>query len=877
MEHIKKITFFLKSSVGKRVFLIFFLCSVLPIAVISVITFIFVNEKLHNENDVLTRNDAKTKALEVFERLTFIQSELNLLAVIVEKNGELRDLGKLSKGEFSISTRYRKIFTVRNNKVERIILGSKVQFIPEISEGARKQLISGKSQIEIVTDGTQSRIFFITGICSDTPFDPLLYAEINLLYILGIEPLVKSQVGDSEIIVIDKDTLNILYSSIEFGDAVKQKLRELETQDGCTLEIRNRKYTCGVWRLFLKYHFNCESLIFIVARPDNSFLLNGDDFRIYFVLFTLLSIFIIILISIGLIRRTLIPIKALIDATEKIGDGNFDIDVKVNTRDEFSQLAVSFNHMGLKLREITSQLAEEKRQDLKRIINLNSAIAILWKNAENWPVEFISENISILGYDIQDIYCMKNPLKNIMDAADFTMLEAQIKESLGYREAGTLTGEYKLIGKAGESLCMEARILLRRGADGKITHFEGLFIDITRRKNMEQELFAAKEEAEKANSVKSEFLANMSHEIRTPMNAVIGMTQLLLDTKLDPEQQEYFKIIRDSGFSLLDIVNSILDLSKLEAGKMPLYIKTFSLRECVKSLVRGFYCVVKEKNILLHYAIAEEIPEFLNGDEGKIREILLNLLGNAVKFTSDGEIFLEISEKERIDDVLFLFISVKDSGIGISLEKQKSIFEPFVQDNNTVVLHKGTGLGLSISKMLVTLMSGEISLESQPGQGCRFSFTIKTHLASEAEINALKKNSLPDDGHLPKTVPLRILVAEDNAINRKLLRKMLENIGNTVTLASDGKEAAELFETGKFDIVFMDIEMPELNGYQSTKAIREKEKKDGTHLPIIAFTAYAGEDDARKCIAAGMDDVLTKPVVKKELLRILNKWSGKGV
>lgn len=877
MERVKKVTFFLKSSVGKRVFLIFFLCSVLPLVVLSVLTFVFVNEKLYDENDALTRNEAKTKALEVFERLTFIQSELNLLAVIAGKDGNFKSIEDLSRREFSISARYRKIFTVRNNKVERIIWGGEAPFIPEMSEKTSSQLISGKSQMEIVADGSSSRIFFITGVYGDKPFDTLLYAEINLMYILGIEPLTKSQVGDYEFIIIDKDSLNIIYSSVELGNLARLKVRELETQGNCNIEIKNREYTCGIWRLFLKYHFNCGSLIFVVARSDNSLLLNGNDFRIYFILFTLLSLFIILLMSISLIRKTLIPIRELASATEKIGDGNFDIDVKVNTRDEFSQLAASFNQMGLRLREITSQLAEEKRQDLKRIINLNSAIAILWKNAENWPVDFISENISVLGYAIQDIYCMKNPLKNIMEADDFIKLETQVNESLENRESGTLTGEYKLIDKTGGYLWMEARILLRRDADGKVIHFEGLFIDITRRKKMEQELLAAKEDAEKANSVKSEFLANMSHEIRTPMNAVIGMTQLLLDTKLDAEQQEYFKIIRDSGFSLLDIVNSILDLSKLEAGKMPLYIKTFSVKECIEAVVRGFYCAAKEKDIYLHYRITGKVPGYLNGDEGKIREILLNLLGNAVKFTPEGEIFLEISEWERKDDALFLFISVKDSGIGISPEKQKSIFDPFIQDNNTVVSHRGTGLGLSISRKLVGLMDGEISLESQPGHGCRFSFTIKTQFASDAEINALKNNSIPDDVHALRAVPLRILIAEDNAVNRKLLRKMLENIGNTVTPASDGKEALELFENGKFDIVFMDIEMPELNGYQATMAIREKEKAAGLHVPIVAFTAYAGEEEARKCIAAGMDDVLTKPVVKKELIRVLNKWSEKNV
>lgn len=494
------------------------------------------------------------------------------------------------------------------------------------------------------------------------------------------------------------------------------------------------------------------------------------------------------------------------------------------------------------------------------IRNLEAGI-FRWSLDSNSRVLFSNPAFNrMLGYPDQNISHVR--LKDIFkDTEEFDRLMTKISSE------GRVRNEWIKI-KKGDGQLIECSLnaVLAKAKDSGNLVVDGVVEDITEHKKAREGLLQAKIAAEEANSAKSMFLANMSHEVRTPMNAVIGMLDLTLDMDLTEEQRDNLITAKEAADNLLNLLNDILDISRVESGKIKLEAIEFNLWQVIDSITKGLSVLAHKKNIKLVSSVKPNVPRLVIGDSTRLRQIIINLVNNAIKFTHEGQVEIIVDAAFALDDEVTLIFSISDTGIGIPKDKQATIFDVFTQADASITRrYGGTGLGLAICKKLVEMMDGHIRIESEEGTGSTFIFSIRLKAKPDAGMPmsfAHKENEFFQRPEVPSKGLriLNILLAEDNPLNQKIAVKLLEKRGWLVTTVENGQQAVDQVAQKKFDLILMDVQMPVLDGLQATRMIREREKISKEHIPVVAMTARAMAEDERKCLDAGMDAYISKPI-----------------
>jgi PAS domain S-box-containing protein len=505
-------------------------------------------------------------------------------------------------------------------------------------------------------------------------------------------------------------------------------------------------------------------------------------------------------------------------------------------------------------RRIAMQAIADARTLLQSVLDAATECAIIATDVNGLITVFNSGAERMLQYPAAEMIGVANPLEALTHAA---------------RQGEFTVRECTLMRKDGSRLTVSLSVTAIRNTRGEINGFLGVATDVTEKREAREALQAAKEAAERANRAKSEFLATMSHEIRTPMNGVLGFANLLRDTELGAEQREFVRTIENSGQNLLAILNDILDFSKIEAGAMTLENIPFNLADAVEEVLALMGGKAEEKGLELAVSFAPDMPERIVADPGRLKQILVNLIGNAVKFTSLGHVRVEVSAA-RTDGRLELMIRVQDTGIGIPPAAQAALFKKFTQaDASTTRRYGGTGLGLAICRQLVDLMGGTIGLDSTPGAGSTFWFSLPVAIA-----HCVDAGTPPVEIAAPATDVIRVLVADDNSVNQMVAVRLLQRLGCRCDVAGNGAEAVQMAARLPYSLIFMDCHMPEMDGFEATLAIRSRERDlKLAATPIVALTASVLQEDRDRCASAGMNDILGKPVQPAEFARLLRRFA----
>jgi PAS domain S-box-containing protein len=570
------------------------------------------------------------------------------------------------------------------------------------------------------------------------------------------------------------------------------------------------------------------------------------------------------LVLLAALRRGLAPLDDLVGAARDLGRGDLARRAPVSEVPELAVTAEAFNHMAGNVQrlvaEVSAQAATNRR--LAEIVAQSSeAIITLDLNGivEHWN----PAATHLLGYSAEE--AVGASFGRFLPETPSGMMRAMLSRIRSHAPRA----EEDVLLRAKSGAHVETALATAPLFDDGGAHVGEIVIgrDVGERNRAARELRQAKDAAEAANRAKSEFLATMSHEIRTPMNGVLGMTHLVLETELNARQRRYLELAQSSAQALLVILNDILDLSKIEAGKLTLEEVDFSLADLIEELSHLFATQCEQKGIALSHAIGVDVPRAARGDPARLRQVLFNLLGNAVKFTEKGTVSLRV---ERAADAPgMLRFSVADSGIGMTPEQRARIFQPFVQaDGSMTRRYGGTGLGLTICARLVAMMGGRIEVASEAGRGSEFHFTIPLAEAAAPDRPASPRASAPG-----KAGGGVILLAEDTPVNQLLAVKLLERRGYKVLVAGNGLEATQAYGRGGVDLILMDVHMPVMDGYEAATLIRELEREagDARHVPIVALTASVMAEDRQRCAEAGMDDFLAKPIDHKALFDCLER------
>lgn len=591
------------------------------------------------------------------------------------------------------------------------------------------------------------------------------------------------------------------------------------------------------------------------------------------ILLALLCIACGIVVAVVFARRLTKPISTLDATTQEVAAGSLTARADIRTGDELERLGHSFNKMTENLRKSREDIVAAREYTDNIIRSMNDALLVT--NPQGIIERVNTAAVSLLGHEEGDL--LGKPLDSVIALGKG---ENNSGEAWGIAEIvsrGFVTGVETWF-KAGDGaripILFSASVM--KAMDGTVQGVVCAGLDITVRKRSEEALVEAKEAAEASNRAKSQFLANMSHEIRTPMNGVLGMIELMLNSGMNESQQRLARMAQSSAEKLLEVINEILDFSRIESGKLVLRQVRFCLRETLEEMVEIFRIKARQKGLVVGGFIDTSIPPHVEGDEVRLRQILINLLNNAIKFTEAGEVRVVATVAEKNGGDLLLSFDVSDTGCGIEPEAEKSIYEAFVQaDGSMSRRHEGAGLGLAISKQLVEMMGGSIELQSRVGVGSTFRFTVRMREAAPAaDVPAVPEPVEPTAVSGTEERLPRVLLVEDNEVNQEVGKLILEALGCEVDVADDGRAAIDAVLAVNYDLVFMDCQMPNVDGYEATRTIRghEEASDEERHLTIVALTAHVMDGDREKCLAQGMDDYLPKPFTAEDINAMLKKW-----